>query len=176
MNRPLTDPVMLERAQKVQEIAQRVEDLPPHALPLSVLVSLEKRLGQRGLLPREPHQPLWFIAETERNTFLWQQGLSLEDAALVDFWVDIYALAERHLTRLEAFNPENPFHDGGFGGEESEDNAVEKERRYIERLTGILGRVESHLVALSRAVNIAIAKEQDEEKPVVMLPWRRPNR
>jgi hypothetical protein len=59
--------------------------------------------------------PLWFLAETERNIFLWRQGKSLDDVEDYEFWVDIPSLITKRRVQLESPQGLNPFTNPNWG-------------------------------------------------------------
>ena len=89
---------------------------PKGAILADVLKTLEVQFQRRGMLPSGTESgpgmafhPLWFVAETERNVFLWRQGCSLIQQDEFEFWIDIEALISKRLNQLDSADPENPF-------------------------------------------------------------------
>ena len=81
------------------------QKLPKGCVLLGVLKSVENELRKRDLLGSEgePTTPLWFLAETERNIYLWRSGKSIDDQRDFSFWVDIPALrSEEHTSELQS--------------------------------------------------------------------------
>jgi hypothetical protein len=139
---------------------QVTEPLPPHAVLLETLRGVERRLQERGLLSLPAlQQPLWFIAEQERNTFLWGRGLSLADANRFDFWVDLPRLVEQRLRDLSECH-------GPASGIES---GKPSDLQYFEGLFQALHTIEKHLSALSRAITI-VRLELEVTREIVLLP------
>src|SRR5438128_1283697 len=92
--------------------------LPKAAVLLEVVKPLEQRLRMRGLLRSNDSatfHPLWFLAETERNVFLWRRGCSLGQQDQFEFWVDLRLLISKRLHQLENVDFENPFLNPGWG-------------------------------------------------------------
>ncbi len=120
---------------------------------LGILKSVEQELRTRELVgdPAQEATPLWFIAETERNVYLWRNGRSIDDRAEYTFWVNIPALIAKRreqLRRNKGFNPfitsmANP------GGEESQ--GIQAEHHYLDCLEDLAGSILKHAEALSHA-------------------------
>jgi len=90
-------------------------------LPVSGLRRLETGLHERRLLHLpQAVLPLWFLAETEINVFLWRSSLSLIDKDRFDFWIDCQALVDKRLRQITADCSENPFSSNGSLSEEGE--------------------------------------------------------
>src|SRR5438045_1804769 len=82
-------------AQREFKFVQSHIELPRTALTLENLKCVEESLTKRGLLPSSISLPLWFLAETERNVFLWKHGLSLVNVEEFVFWIDVASLVDK---------------------------------------------------------------------------------
>jgi len=81
-------------------------------LLLDTIRTLETRMLTRGLISAINAQattPLWFLAETERNVFLWRRGISLADQEKLEFWVDLPKLIEKRIKSLTNSANSNTF-------------------------------------------------------------------
>jgi len=153
------------------------QSLPKNAVQLSVLKPLEELLRSRGLLPAPialRAHPLWFLAETARNVFLWRSGLSLLDQDQFDFWVDPAALAKQQLDRIARTAEESPFDSPRWGVENATGAPHRDQERYFNTLLELLHRVEDHAHVLGRIAGL-VCKElgQEDERPRVLLPATR---
>jgi len=131
------------------------------ALPLDALKALETQYQRRGLLPkpsREPFFPLWFMAETERNVFLWRSGNSLTRKNDFDFWVNVDALIAKRLDQLAEAEDEAQFFSSGFGLAVLDRDSALREREYLLSLAGLIDRVRPHVCAFARA-GLIVEKE-----------------
>lgn len=120
---------------------------------LGILKSVEQELRTRELVgdPAQEATPLWFIAETERNVYLWRNGKSIDDRAQYTFWVDINALIAKrreHLRRNRGFNP---FINSMAPPGADESHAIQAEHQYLDCLEDISGSIFKHAEALSHA-------------------------
>ncbi len=146
---------LLHKNEQSKEVLR--EELPARAMSLPILKAIEQRLVERGLINRHANcYPLWFLAETERNVFLWRHGLSIREQARFEFWVDIEALARKRLASLSR---------SCTAGEAACEEA------YLKRLCGYLLKIDTHAHALSR-VGLIVEKEitPNTLKTVVLLP------
>ena len=85
--------------------------LPKGCVLLGVLKSIENELRKREMLgiSGQPTTPLWFLAETERNIFLWRSGKSLDDQRNYSFWINVPALIKKRRHQLKKPQGLNPF-------------------------------------------------------------------
>ena len=123
------------------------EQPPPKEYVLDeVLKVVENQLVKRGLVPNPRDigaYPLWFIAETERNVFLWRHGFSLDDRSQFEFWISPVKLIEKRLKHLSKTCPENPFlHQGS-------PELRTLEEQYLEQLLLVEEQIGLHAHALS---------------------------
>jgi hypothetical protein len=135
----------------------------PGCVLLGVLKAVEVELGKRELLGTLANHstPLWFIAETERNVFLWRAGKSIGDHLAFSFWVDIKELIRKrrsHLSRSRGFNP--------FVNLSPRSGGVDCEHRYLDALEELSATIFRHAEVLSQA------SESLREELVPELPSR----
>lgn len=174
--RPATPSPSLSKFVQNSPRSTAAEALPAGAVLADVLRTVETQLCERGLLGERKadcFHPLWYVAETERNVFLWKRGCSLIQHDEFEFWIDVPALIEKRLEQLEAFDADNPFLNPLWGVcTTNRDNAV-REREYLLSFKEALGRIENHLHALSK-LGSALLREQLSETDLplerVLLP------
>ena len=149
MARP-TRPIPLLTAHSLQSSDQK---LPEGCVLLGVLKSVENELRKRDLLgvDGQPATPLWFLAETERNIFLWRNGKSIADQADYSFWIDVPALISKRREQLLKAHSLNPFTNPGWGMALSDDKLAEQERDYLDSLEELVESILKHAEALSVA-------------------------
>lgn len=140
----------------VDKIVQRLSDSeqkpPVNAVTIDVLKLMELHLQQRGLIPESvgsAFRYLWFLAETERNIFLWRNGLSISDAENFEFWVNVPALIHKRVRQLELADMENPFTNPLWGESSSGEQATGRERQYLDIFLEIYERSAKHAHAIS---------------------------
>lgn len=112
-------------------------------IPISSLKCLEEELIKKELLSLRSPFPLWFLAETERNIYLWKNGQSIIDKEKYDFVVDPLKLAEKriHKLKLSVRDEENPFFDG------------EQELQYLEEFVRQYKLLSLHIETFLCALN-----------------------
>ncbi len=150
---------------------------PRTGILLSVTKTFETRLIEKGILkiPNEGNfNPLWFLAETERNVYLWRNKQSLTNRDDYIFWLDINRLISKRLSQLENIDLQNPFLNN-FGIAGADRVNVNNEREYYLRFQEIYNQSEPHLTALSWISMISFAYGAEEEKEfsdkkLVILP------
>lgn len=143
--------------------------IPPTAISAGMLKPLEVELQKRGLLrlPKSgPIAPLWFLAETEKNIYLWRNGLSILDAGDFDFLIDLKAIMEKRMAQLEAGDESNPLVNKNWALDDSAGLDVEEEIAYIESFIDATIDMVPHLSALSQVARIM----EEEPKEIVVLP------
>lgn len=160
-------------------------NLPPGALLSTFLRTYENELIGRGLLvpPSTHYAPLWFLVETERNVFLWRNGLSVCDADEYEFWIDPARIVEKRLLQLE--NPEigNPFlsssielAEASTTSPDARRQAHEEEERYLNDFLELLHRGAPHAHALSEVLSIVSTSPGKARPTRVLLPLGRVGR
>lgn len=158
----------------VQSVYKTAHDLPVGVILLDSVKTLEQDLQKRSLLKgqsKEQVHPLWFLAETERNIFLWRSGFSLEDVDQFEFWVDINQLIDKRIKQIENYNPENPFFNSLWGFSNGSPESVSDECEYLKNFRELMSSIITHASALS-AVTSLICREisNQEERKIIILP------
>ena len=149
-----------------------VQNAPDTSILLVSLKVFENELTSRDLVEGSCSSPLWFIAETERNVYLWRHGYSLDDADEFEFWVDIPALIQKRVDQLSRYSGANPFINPVWGLEVVDDEDIESDIAYLTALQDALPKILPHANALSR-VNSEIYREltgQGDDLEIVVLP------
>jgi hypothetical protein len=161
----------LSPAQQLQsELCKIDRPISSNAILLGVLKSIEKELRARGFLGDsfQEAMPLWFLAETERNIFLWRSCLSIDDANEFSFWVDVPALIakrRRHLSRCDGFNP--------FVNPSPRETGAEMELRYLDHLEDLGESVLAKAAVISRASH-DLRRHLEPSSPIcptIVLPY-----
>ncbi len=145
------------------------------ALLVDILKTLEIQLQERGLLPSNKSSafyPVWFLAETERNIFLWRHGCSLIEQDEFEFWIDVRELVAKRLRSLEKFDPENPFLNPLWGAQSSSSDTLEQERSYLKQFQSVIGSIEEHATALCHVASRVLEElcPLAREREAVLLP------
>lgn len=155
----------------VQEEGIRVHDLPANAILLGSLKTLELQLQKRGMIesPEKRFNPIWFVAETERNVFLWRRGCSLIQKDDFEFWVDLPRLIEKRLSQLSSCQADNPFVNPLWGVSVLDKQSAEQEAAYLRSFGEVTGKVSRHLHALSQ-VGSMLHREHHPAQERVILP------
>ena len=147
---------------------------PPGSVLLGILKSVEVELRKRDLfgVTLIDTTPLWFIAETERNVFLWRSGRSIADQRDFAFWIDIKALIEKRRDQLSRVDGFNPFICSMWNSPSEDTRALEQERDYLSAIEDLLGSIFKHAEALSRASETARADifPDAQTRALVVLP------
>ena len=128
-------------------------NLPSEAILYDTVRVFEQALAARGLIDTGLYRgvtPLWFLAETERNIYLWRRGLSLDQSDNFEFWVDLRALIDKQRGRVRtseeggasSWHEDNPL---GFDAARS--------FSYFSELLRHFGSIALHAHALSRAAS-----------------------
>lgn len=151
-----------------------VQSVPSGAVLLRVLRTVENELRRRRMIGGggEAVTPLWFLAETERNIFLWRQGKSLDDVEDYEFWVDIPSLITKRRGQLESPQGLNPFTNPNWGNAPLDTRALDCERNYLEDVEDLGDVIIPHAEALSRAsVTVQIElSPRSTPRTTVLLP------
>lgn len=151
-----------------------VHDLPKTVILADVVRSLENSLKIKGLVESsfktETFYPLWFLVETERNIFLWRNGLSLSNQDDFEFWVDLPKIVEKRLKQIDRFSPENPFLSPLWGSASAQPKVSDEEKQYFKELIEVTTRMQEHLHALSQVGSILLQENSFDEKEIVLLP------
>jgi hypothetical protein len=167
------------RTKIVHRTSESAQQRPEDGLLLGVLKSLEQELHRRRRLQTLAHNgqcsPLWFIAETERNVFLWRRGYSLHDEANFEFWVRPEQLVEKHLRLMNRQDGLNPFINPMWGMTETTSGDLQPQIDYLDELLDQLSMVAAHASALSHASTRVLMElrgesEQHCSREVVIIP------
>ena len=159
--------------ENVQTLHKFEQSVPKGAVLLGVLRSVERELVRRGMLGDglDGITPLWFLAETERNIFLWRTGQSIDDHREYDFWIDVPALVTKRRRQLDKPQGLNPFVNPLWGAAPLDEELVDRELSYLDQLEEVLAVVVPHASALSHAsqeVSREIKPSSAERKTVVL--------
>jgi hypothetical protein len=138
--------------------------LSKNTLLLDSIKVFEDELVKRRVLDRGDSYPLWFTAETERNTFLWRNGESLDSTDNFEFWFDIPKLIDKRLK-------------GSLSSSVtticlSTSGQRDNEYKYLNELKRQFLRAGSHIHVISLVTRLAY-EDVDEEAPertLVILP------
>ena len=150
------------------------------AVLLGILKSVEQELRLRELVgdPSQEATPLWFIAETERNVYLWRSGKSIDDCGLYTFWIDIKALIEKRRQQLRRSRGFNPFIHATTTSGPHNPQGVEAEQHYLDCLEELASSIFKHAEALSHASE-SIRLELSPcsvQRTIVTLPMAPPDK
>jgi hypothetical protein len=162
----------VQTPQPAFENVHSLGEIPKSALLYDLLQPLEKELSTRKMLRALPNtlHPIWFFAETERNIYLWRRGLSLSQAELFEFWIDIAKLIDKRRDQLKRYNSENPFLNPLWGMEQEHADSAIFETAYLEDLEAALKVLGPHAHALSYAGSL-LNEERRCSKPMrAVLP------
>jgi hypothetical protein len=148
--------------------------IPPGSVLLGVLRSIERELNRREMIGfKKGHiTPLWFLAETERNIFLWRNGRSLDDHRDFTFWVNIPGLITKRRYQLDHPESGNPFINPLWGHAPLDETLLDDERDYLDTLEELSASIFRQAEALSLASE-AVRQELEQNAParaVVVLP------
>lgn len=157
-----------------QSTGNTPQKLPENGFLLSFIKRFELSLCERGLLPPlrgNSFNPIWFLAEMERNIYLWRRGLSIDNATDYLFWLDIRSLVTKRLNLLEQNNKDNPFLNPLWGmgdvGSGFDSEVSDSERSYLQRFLEVYHHAEVHLNALSM---VQILIDHRCSKELVTIP------
>ncbi|MBX7138717.1 MAG: DUF4071 domain-containing protein [Oligoflexia bacterium] len=129
-------------------------------------------MQRRGLTPPTEGgmvNPIWFLAETERNIFLWRNGRSLIEQDQFEFWIDVEALIERRLGQLTDPDFSNPFINPVWEVSSDSMAFVEAEREYLVAFKEALRLIQTHAHILSRVAS-ELRVEGSEQRRKIVLP------
>lgn len=155
---------------KTQGIISEVTDKIAHSacknVPLgSILLDALKPLEVSLSKDKRSPFPLWFLAETERNVFLWRHGLSLIHAPYCDFWVHIDSLIEKRLSQLSRATDENPFCHSLWGPASPDPLTLHEEHAYLSTFKVSFEKIALHADALC---HVASKLEQSSRIPILI--------
>ena len=153
------------------KLRKKVRTPPPGTMLFEILQPVEQELYSRGLLgaPHPHTTPLWFLAETERNVFLWRRGHSIADHSRYSFWVDLHALIVKRKAQLRRSRGCNPF--VGCGTPEPHYAAVQ-ECEYLELFEDAAHSIIHYASAVSLASYdiLSASNPQRSLREIVILP------
>ena len=156
------------------QLISEQRELPRGAVLEEVLRLVETQLQQKGLVANpdpDTFHPLWFLAETERNIFLWRQGLSLDQQSEFEFWVDLDALLQKRLIQLDRDEPDNPFLNPLLDSSAGDPALRRVEREYVSSFRDLLSEIAAHAHGLSLVASLLRAEVAGgRQKPLVVLP------
>ena len=150
--------------------------MPDQALLLDTIKPLEIELQKRRIIESSlgstPVHPLWFIAETERNVFLWRNGFSLSHGEYFECWVDMNRLVEKRLGQLKRNDPNNPVSNSHFDEIEEIGEASTVEAQYLMAFKEAI----SSIAAPAHAIGMVASEVRRElidgvKRPVILLPF-----
>ncbi|MBX7143713.1 MAG: hypothetical protein K1X79_04620 [Oligoflexia bacterium] len=146
---------------------------PRGVLLADTLKTLECALNARGLLVRRDSDifhPLWYVAETERNIFLWKQGRSIIEQDDFEFWIDLPRLISKRLEHLQSQNDNNPFINPLWSITQESAPDRRREIDYLQTFADIVRDIETHLAALCEAGSRILSQASGRSRPKVVLP------
>lgn len=128
-------------------------------LPIESLKCLEEELIKKSLISLRSPFPLWFLAETERNIFLWKNGESIIDKDNYEFLVDPNKLLEKRRKKLQTMHAieDNPFFAGNL------------ELQYLDEFKVQYSFLSPHIEAYVSSL-YGVLDFHHQEKPLVTLP------
>lgn len=149
-----------------------ITEIPSSAIVLEALKPLESHLLERKLIGKSgmPSTPLWFLAETERNVFLWRNGMSLADQDKFEFWIEIPHLVKRRQEQLRRSFGDREFGNPFLGEAELTPHALQSEIDYLDELKGSFGRIYMQAFELSLITRTMRSELMDIQRPIILLP------
>lgn len=159
-----------------QNEASDTQELQLNGLALDNLKQFEEALLSKGILHKRGNfNPIWFLAEMERNVYLWRTGNSIQDSDDFTFWVQPRKLISKRLHQLESSDSENPFINSLWSIGSLDPSEIERERRYLIDFLELYEASSNHLEALSTVselVSTLIKKSNDnhKKKQIVSIP------
>ena len=175
MTRHVTVQTSADKLSKnVQPCPDSAQAIPPEAVLAGILKTLEEQLQSKGLVHEIEHgtfNPLWFLAETEKNIFLWRHGRSLVEQDEFEFWIDVEALIKKRLHQLETMDPDNPFMNPLWEISLPDPDIKRREKEYLNSFLESFRRIHSHANALSQVASQLDKEYRKElERELVVLP------
>ena len=165
----MTHPVPESMYNVVPEQHKNAREVTKGAVLPTILKRLEDEFVKRGMVQRPASAafyPLWFLAETEKNVFLWRHQLSLGDAQRFEFWVDPFALIEKRRSQIMRGGEQT-----SFGITDASTKIVSDEFEYLAELEHHLRKIFSHAEAFSAAASQVLREcTENSSKNCVRLP------
>lgn len=140
----------------VHKCLTSIQHVSESAILAGTLQTLEQRLQKRNLLKLKgkcSFYPVWFLAETERNIFLWRHGYSLAQLDLFEFWIETESLILKRLKQLDRFQAENPFLNPLWGSVAIDPDSAQHEKEYLNDFLECLQPLTPHAHGLSVAAS-----------------------
>lgn len=168
-------PFLKKMFKNVQPSETFVHPVPQGCLLLDILKTMELQFQRKGYLPEATSgsfHPLWFVATSERNNFLWRNGYSLNEVNTFEFWVDPEALANKRMYQLELLSEGFSFANPTWGLACPSGENIKKELDYLQTFLSVTAKIQRHVYALSRAGLLLQAEINPEDDPreIVVLP------
>ena len=160
-------------ALSAQELRSNAANLSTGCILLGILKSIETELRKRNHLwsSGTPPTPLWFLAETERNVFLWRSNQSLDDVSKYSFWVDLRGLINKRREQLSRPQDSNPFTNPLWGSGALDPSLVDRERDYLDALEDLIPTAFRRGEMLSRASeSLRLEIDPTAGRQVVLIP------
>lgn len=142
---------------------------------MDLIKPFELELQRKHLLvttANSSQHPIWFLAETEMNVFLWRSGKSIEIKDEFEFWIDPQRLISKRLSQLELKSENNPFIGEVWSDGPYDRDQLEYEKCYLTNFLKHFEQARKHLHALSQVRQI-LEKELVDNSPklkTVVLP------
>lgn len=155
--------------------ANFVHSAPAGCLLLDILKTMEVQFQRKGFLPDPSNasfHPLWFVATSERNNFLWRSGYSLNERDRFEFWVDPAALASKRMYQLELLREGFCFSNPTWGLAAPTEENINLELNYLQTFLAVTAKIQRHVYALSRAGLLLHRELHPESEPqdIIVLP------
>jgi hypothetical protein len=160
-------------SESTQELQGHAQNSFTGSLLLGILKSIENELRKRELITSShlPPTPLWFLAETERNIFLWRSNQSLDDAKRYSFWVDLQSLINKRRDQLTRPQESNPFINPLWGSGPIDATLVQREHDYLEALEDLIPTVFRRGESLSHASeSLRLEIDPESSRTAVVIP------
>lgn len=172
LDTPPPDDALLD----TQELHSPDQKVPHSRVLLGILKSIENELRSRELLGFSGAipTPLWFLAETERNVFLWRSGQSLDDARKYSFWVNCQALIDKRREQLHHPQDHNPFINPLWGSGPIDSKLVDNELDYLDLLEDLSPTIFKRGATLSCASeSLRLEMDPNATRMAITLPLSR---
>lgn len=154
------------------------QHIPTSAVLIEHFKTAENRLQAKSFVKnRRNHTiiPLWFLAETERNIYLWQNGFSLGDKDNFEFWIDGPRLIAKRIQQLNHYASDNPFLNPLWGSSTTDKDNIKYENDYLESLGLVLTKIWKHMHVISLLETYLTRKLNPEHQTtIIILPGRSP--
>ncbi len=157
---------------------QKWPELPPCSILINYVKTLEIELRKRRLIGShalDSFNPLWFLAQTERDVYLWRHGFSITQQHEFEFWVDLPGLIKKREQQLGIADLDNPFTNPDWSLTQGVDSAnLDQEMEYLKSLSCALSKINRHAHIISRMVSVLrLEVEGYKTRKVVVLPEKK---